>query len=74
MTAGSALDSNLQLVLELINGSESTLFDKKNACSLVEKLLAFQGKVNQESVSVFIRLLDELRLADKEQHLAQNVS
>lgn len=74
MTAGSALDNNLQFVFKLINGSESTLFDKRKACNLVAKLLAFQGEVNKESVSVFIRLLDELLLADKEQYLAQNVS
>ncbi len=73
MTAGSALDNNLQLVFELINSSESTLFDKKKACGFVEKLLALQGQVNHESVSIFIRLLDELLLADKEQSLARDV-
>ncbi|MDN3633005.1 MULTISPECIES: TcdA/TcdB catalytic glycosyltransferase domain-containing protein [Vibrio] len=73
MTAGSALDNNLQLVFEVINSSESTLFDKKKACGFVEKLLALQGQINHESVSIFIRLLDELLLADKEQYLARDV-
>ena len=61
MTAGGALDNNIQLVFELINSSESTLFDKKKACGFVEKLLALQGQINHESVSIFIRLLDEFR-------------
>lgn len=74
MTVGNALDEAYHSVKHLVTASTSVKMDKNKVCDLVDSLFHQKGRINKKSVSTYIRLLDELLVADVEHHLAQNIS